>query len=392
MAVVRVDVNPKVLEWAREKSGYALDTLPEAMRDNVKKWESGTVLPTWNQLIQLGHIYRRPSAFFLMSEPPNDPKDDTIDCRALNEMTATKSPNLVYEIRRAKERRHIALNLMESFGIRVNPFELFMEEKDPIVFAEYIRKRVGITVEDQFSWSSDRYVAFREWKKAIENLDVLIFETENVETDEIRGFCLSKEKYPIIVLNGKDSVNGRIFTLIHELVHLIRRNSALCDLKWKDRDEIFCNRVAGEFLVPEDDLLNDKIVLSNNGLEWEDEDIRRLSHKFKVSREVILRRLLIFGRTSNNFYEKKRDEWFEEFIEKKERKREKLREKNRNNQSTGIYQPPIIAKYNGSSFTRLVLSAYENGFITPVKFSDYMGGIKLKHIKGISELIHGGNQ
>ena len=36
------------------------------------------------------------------------------------------------------------------------------------------------------------------------------------------------EKIPIILLNGKDSVNGRIFSLFHELTHLLLGESAIC--------------------------------------------------------------------------------------------------------------------------------------------------------------------
>lgn len=386
MAVVRVDVNPEVLKWAREKSGYTIDTLSKSIKENVEKWESGEIKPTWNQLIELGSVYKRPASFFLMSKPPIESDEDITDYRTFNEITAFKSPKLLYEIRRAKERRQIALNIVEGYGIVINNFQWQIKEKDPTKFVKFIREKLGITIDEQVSWRSNRYDAFNKWKNAIENLDILIFETEDVDPLEMRGFCISKKKFPIIVLNGSDEVNPRIFTLIHELVHIILNNSALCDLKWKDETEIFCNKVAGEVLVPKKDLLEDNIVVSHEGVEWDDEELKRISNKFKVSKEVILRRLLIFKRTSNNFYNNKKKEWDEKFRMEKERKKRELKESKKEIRRA---QPPLIIKYNGHSFTNLVLSAYENGNLTSIEFSNYLGGIKLKHIIGISEKIHG---
>ena len=74
--------------------------------------------------------------------------------------------------------------------------------------------------------------------------------------DEMRGLCIFHDKIPIIILNGKDTPNGRIFSLFHELTHLLLAESAICG----DDVEIFCNSVAGEFLVPESDLIQKIMV------------------------------------------------------------------------------------------------------------------------------------
>ena len=76
----------------------------------------------------------------------------------------------------------------------------------------------------------------------------------------MRGLCIFHDEVPIILLNGKDTTNGRIFSLFHELTHLLLGESAICENNESSKEEIFCNAVAGEFLVLSDDAfsINDK--------------------------------------------------------------------------------------------------------------------------------------
>ena len=36
-----------------------------------------------------------------------------------------------------------------------------------------------------------------------------------------RGFCLLDNEFPIIVVNSSDSINSKIFSLFHELTHIL---------------------------------------------------------------------------------------------------------------------------------------------------------------------------
>jgi len=257
MEIVRVDVNPYMLKWAREKSGFEKDMLPQDIKKNITKWESGEIKPTWNQVRNLARIYKRPSAFFLLYNPPKELDDDNIiDHRHLNNEFSEYSPALCNEIRRNNYRREIFLNILTKSGVPIQRFNTIDNEfKDYKEISQFIRRILGISIEDQFSWNNyPKTQALNNWKSAIENLNVLIFESQEVEKDETWGFCLTKDKFPIICLNGKIKVNGRLFTLIHEFVHLLLKDSAICDLKYLDRSddktEILCNKVTGEMLVP----------------------------------------------------------------------------------------------------------------------------------------------
>ena len=197
---------------------------------------------------------------------------------------------------------------------------------------------------------------------------ILIFETKDVEINEIRGLYMHHNKTPIILLNGKDSVNGRIFTLFHELTHLLLGKSAICDIYIDKKEEIFANAVAGKFLVPTDDLkINCELyedLTSNYSLN-------KLSHTYGVSKEVILRRLLDLDKISKYEY----DEKIKDNISLK------------NTNSSGNYLDNQI-RYNGKPFLSLVLEAYESNIITIGDFYNFTN-LNQKSIKELESKLWG---
>ena len=77
---------------------------------------------------------------------------------------------------------------------------------------------------------------------------------DQVPETEISGCSIYYDNCPIILLNGKNNYNRRIFTLMHELAHLTQGISAICDVDKHNRKEAFCNKVAAEILMPKDTL------------------------------------------------------------------------------------------------------------------------------------------
>ena len=230
----------------------------------------------------------------------------------------------------------------------------------PERLAGRIRELLRVTLEDQYSWSN-HYEALRIWISAIERVGVLVFQTGNVDINHMRGFSISQRPFPVVVVNAKDSPRGRAFTLIHEFVHIALGKGGICDLRDNDLDvdhalEVYCNRVAGEVLVPKEALLSEYIVRQNDENIWDDYQISKLSNRYMVSKEVILRRLLILGKTSQAEYRRKRNEFTEAY-------------KQQQTERTG-YIPYFrkVLRNNGTAYTNLVLSAYYNEAISSRTF------------------------
>jgi Zn-dependent peptidase ImmA (M78 family) len=79
-----------------------------------------------------------------------------------------------------------------------------------------------------------------------------------LDVDEFRGFCLIDDIAPALFVNGKDSKAAQMFTLLHEIGHILLGMSALDrpDLDVRDGHDVerWCNAVAAHVLVPLPDL------------------------------------------------------------------------------------------------------------------------------------------
>ena len=371
-------VKPELLVWARETAGLSRDEASQKMRIKVEKlegWENGNNRPTVKQLRKLGQVYKRPIAVFYLPEKPLD-FQPLRDFRRISRIFGFKNTaQLNFEIRRAGFRRQAALNLLDDLNDKVPdlPFRLNISD-DPETVGTKIREILKISPEEQAEWSSD-YQGFNRWRSAIEEAGTLVFQSSRIDIEDMRGFAINQFPLPVIGLNIKDSPRGRIFTLLHEFTHILLGEGGICDIKeYYDRHpaeqkfEIFCNHVAGAAIVPREQLL---IVADKPDIEsWTDEELTTLSKRFKASKEVILRRLLINNRATEEFYQFKRKEFLKEY--------EKVKKKQEG------FVPPYLKVISGVglTFLRLVLNGYHQEKITSSDLSDYLE-VNLKHLPKI---------
>lgn len=97
-----------------------------------------------------------------------------------------------------------------------------------------LRSAIGVTVERQAEWRFD-YDAFRNWRTLVEESGILALQATGVQLNEARGFSISINPLPVVVVNIKDAPRGRIFTLLHEVAHVMLSDGGTCDLH--DADE-----------------------------------------------------------------------------------------------------------------------------------------------------------
>ena len=140
--------------------------------------------------------------------------------------------------------------------------------------------------------------------------------------------------------------------------------------------EYFCNTFAGAVLVPKKELLNNPRIQGITGTRsFSHEELRELSKEFKVSQEVILRRLTILGKSTTAFYKQKRDEWLT--AERKPRK------------GGGKTDPPKkCIQDKGVPYVARIINSHREGKITYADIADYLG-IRLKHVSRLERLLNG---
>lgn len=385
---IHVPVNPELLTWARESAGYDLDGAATRLNINHEKLaaiEAGEAQLTYVQLRKAAEVYKRAMAAFFLATPPAKKQPPT-DFRLQPSVTSQPlSPALNFELRKAWQHREDALELANQVGQAFSSFEASASlDQAPDDVAQMVRKLLNIGIDDQLRWRNSR-TALSAWKSAVESQSVLVFEASRISLDEMRGVSLWGDPLPVILLNGGDSLTGRAFTLIHEFTHLLLRQGGICDLAPAEFDsqaariEAFCNAVAGAALVPQDVL--QKILPENHPVDWTFEELEEIAKNFQVSKEVILRRLLIMGRTTEGYYRHMRQKFLEEY--------RRLREENRGD---GGPSPAVMVVRNlGQPYVRLVLSAYYDNKIGLSTVSDYLG-LKLKHLPRVESLVRRGGE
>jgi Zn-dependent peptidase ImmA (M78 family) len=383
---IRALVKPVMLQWARERINFSTNEAAKKIGVKPAKlaaWEAGDSSPTIGQLRKIAGVYKRPLAVFFLSEPPRD-FDALKDFRRLpDQMRAAPSPELSVEIRRAYVRRETALELANSLGIdppRLPAVSSNLRDSAPL--AQEARHILRITLQQQCAWRTP-YEILRGWIAALERVGVLVFQTGAVSVEEMRGFSIDAEPFPVIVVNAKDSPRGRVFTLIHEFAHLLINRGGLCDLhtaaraRTQDEEtEVFCNQVAGTFLLPEHEFSNDPVVVGKAvRAPWQDSEIRSLADKYSISQEVVLRRLLTLGRITESFYRQKREELLETYRQEQQR-------------GQGGFAPYHVVKIRdlGRAFIRLALEAYHTEAINSSDVAEMLG-VKLKHLPTIEQDI-----
>ena len=284
------------------------------------------------------------------------------------------TPELRLEIRRARNRRGLALDLYQELEIPPPVFEAVTTlQTDVSKVAGQIRSFLQTTAEKQFKLSTE-YEAYNFWRDAIETSGVLVFQG-SLPLQEMRGFSLAEFPLPVITINSKDHPFGRIFTLIHELTHIMLRSAGVCNLRDGDEVEVFCNAVAGETLVPSQLLKNEPLFKEHAGkAEWSDDSVKTLASRYAVSREVVLRRLLSLGIISNGFYQRKREALIKEYAAQVRKS------------AGGPSQEAMAIGRAGKSFSRLVIDSYRQEKISPVDASQYLG-IKIKYLEKVEKVV-----
>ncbi|MHB8919349.1 MAG: ImmA/IrrE family metallo-endopeptidase, partial [Desulfocucumaceae bacterium] len=299
--VGKTPVNPQVLKWARESANLTIDEVAYRVKkkiDDIEAWESGIDSPHYGQLEKLAYeIYKRPIALFFFPKPPQE--DDTKrSFRTLPEEEFNNLPSLlIRQIRKAKVKQENLYELCN--GQNPSPKQLFSDLKDwqSYSFKELslaIRDHFKITLREQKNWDSEE-TALENWRTAFEESGIFVFK-DAFRQDGYSGFCLYDKIFPLIIINNSMPKTRQVFTLFHELGHLMFETSGIDKLNdefihslpEQDRQvEILCNRISAEILVPEDDF-NAQI----KGVRVNEDLVSSLADTYKVSREVILRKFL----------------------------------------------------------------------------------------------------
>ncbi len=383
MSRTNAHINPEMLVWARNTVKLTVELAAEKVGVKTAKleaWEKGESFPTVKQLYKIANVYRRPFALFYFPKPPKHFKPLKDFRKFYHKLTLTGNDEYVLqkELILFHQKREIALELYEQLESKPLEFKLRATiDQSPEKLAQKIIQYLGIN-HSAITDIKPGYDALNYWKNLLESRGILVFQTSGVPLHTMRGACIAKDVLPVIIINSNDTQNGRIFTLFHELVHVVLREDGISNFKYSDKDlhdqiEVYCNQTAAEVLVPSNDLLESPVVLSHDSRNstWTHDELRKLSNRFCVSREVVLRRLLTLGKTTNRYYHDYRNSL--DYEDEKEN-------------SGGDYYRNIMAK-NGGLFLNLALQGYYQEKLTASSLSDFIK-IKVSNLAKLEQMLY----
>lgn len=300
--MIRVPVAPQMLRWAIARAGLEIEELVGRF-EKLPAWEDGEEKPTMKQLEAFARAVHVPIGYLFLPEPPEERLTisdfRTVDGRAVNR----PSPNLLETLYSCQERqawyREFALVTRQPSCAFVGSAHLSMS---PTAVAANIRDVIGFDVAARRncrSWTDALRLFVGQADKAgvLVMISGIVLSNTNrkLDPEEFRGFALADSLAPLVFVNGADSKAGQMFTLAHELAHLWLNvsgisNASAAPLTGFRQEEVWCNAVAAELLVPLDTLRPE--LRAGEAIE---DAMSRLARHFKVSNLVILRRLLDAG-------------------------------------------------------------------------------------------------
>jgi Zn-dependent peptidase ImmA (M78 family) len=382
-------VEPDILSWARKSAGFSVEEAASSLQtkpEKVQAWEEGEESPSMAQLRKMAAAYKRVlSDFYLPAAPPDEPLPH--DFRRLpGEVALHYSRALRYQLRLARQRRELALDLAAELEMDVPHIrERLQLGTDTEQTGAKLRKLLGVTLDMQRTFRDPR-TSYNAWRAAIERTGILVFQAAGIPPREMLGFTLSERPLPVIGVNRKIRPNGRTFTLLHESVHVFLEQSSICDIEERvarppeeQRTEVFCNAVAAAALVPFDALLAQPLVRPHPARprDWSSDELSALARTFGVSEEVILRRLLTAGRTSPDFYSARRALWGTLMEDTAATDPEAEFRRN---------MPQEVVSDLGKPFTGLVVSSYLNSHTSLSDVSRYLG-LRAEYVPKVQELL-----
>ncbi len=366
---MKVPVNHEILKWAREELNLSYNEVAARMKKSesvILAWENGDDQPTYAQLEKLAYeIYKLPLAVFFFPEHP-DIGNIQRSFRTIPDSEYNMLPTQIIKLFRKGETYKENLKELydnKNYNYEKNIDTLIKNKNNYKMLQIKLREILGIPLEKQKEFQNSK-IAFEKWRDAIEKLGIYVFK-DAFKEDAFSGFCLYDEEFPIIYINNTMPINRQIFTLFHEIYHIIFKTSGIDNrneekfinsLSGENQEiEIKCNMFAGDFLVPIDDF-----ECEIKGKSITEKEITELAELYCVSREVILRKLYDKSLIDQFAYDEYSSKWIEEA------------KKNRNKKGgSGNYYNNLIT-YLGDNYLNKSFEKYNKGMITEYQLADYL--------------------
>lgn len=259
-----IQIKTSIIRWACNRIGSLYSELSSSKDfKRLSNEKDGAVSLTLKQAEKLAKVLRYPFVFLLLDSPVTDiDKLPIADFRSIEGKEVKPNINL-------KEQIEYCQNQQDWFSDYVNTYDLdvfkyngkFSLHDDPQEVGLKLKEFLKITYK--LSKNANDYL--KRLKIILENNGILVSSskvlknTQNrLSLSDFRGFALYDDNAPLIFINGNDSASAQIFTLCHELGHIVLGQSGVSDVVKNNKKKIekWCNEFAANILMPKNDVID----------------------------------------------------------------------------------------------------------------------------------------
>lgn len=367
-----IEVNPEWIIWSRKSLNYSVEAASKKLKikpSTLEEWELTGHL-TYKNINKLANLYDVSPLLFLNNTPPPEIEQYIKDYRTMNDKRILSSPDILKEIKHAKRKRLLLLDIAEKLDKSLDFSYYQKQERSKDSLVNIIKDSLDINAVKLNNYSVD------EWIREFESLNILIFKFYNIKPEEIKGYAFNNSQLPLIGINNRIPDKEKIFSLFNEYAHLLLGKDGISGDYNREKEEEFCNSVASEILLPEKEIKNIKISNINSV-------IRIVSTRYNANMETILYRLKNLNMLTEEELEEqllkrvynKDDEAAEDkSVEKEDDKNRTPPKKRKTSKQQRL--KTIASKnvnQNGHLFIELLLEAYDEELINDLDLSNELG-------------------
>ena len=336
-------VNHEILKWARKTAGLSRE---EAVRklairdargvkavDRLTALESGIVEPTRPTLVKMAGQYRRPLLTFYMAAPPRTGKRDA----GFRTLTSDQPSVVEAWIDALVRDAHVRQSMVKAALVDEDEAESLdfvgsrsmSDDRASVLSA--IKSVVNVSVRS-FHAQRDASAAFDLLRSGVEESGVFVLlkgdlgsHHTSIDTDVFRGFVIADEVAPFIVINDRDARPAWSFTLLHECVHLVLGQSGMMDHSRETHVERFCDDVAGEFLLPAEDLNLLDLTSASESDSLVEQRISEFAEERNLSRSMVAYRAYRADLVADGTYRRLNSLFRSQWTQERSRRRERSR-------------------------------------------------------------------
>ncbi|MDK7215526.1 ImmA/IrrE family metallo-endopeptidase [Corynebacterium pyruviciproducens] len=377
MAPVRVPISQEVLQWAISRTRQTPEELStQTDFKQIHDWVEGKKQPTLNQAKSLAKKAGLPFGVLLLPEPI-DISPDLPDFRTeKNTRLRDTSKELEEQIFLSQRSLNWYVDNAARYGApRPELLRSAILTQSPETVADRTR--------DIIDWFPAMPTGGRTHltilAKHIEEHGILVMKGSTVgnnnhsrlDRDEFRGFTLIRDGYALIFINTAEAPSANLFSLAHELGHVVLGKHGVSSDEEHNRIERWCNKFAAALLLPKESLTDSRIVEPID-LEY----LRDKSRQLGPSVEAIVWRMVTLNLLNSDTAHALVHQWKKLTIQgENERK------------SSGGPRPEIMARARlGSNFLSAISEAYSDGSLTYRDASRLIGYKKVSTLEAILDI------